>query len=66
MTTATHTAWRNTFKGVPLYVQTVSNGQKGDRYSYTSEAAKAKPLTEAQSRAFCSYMRDCATVGFWS
>lgn len=65
MNTATHTAWRNLGNSIG-YVETISNGQqKGDRYSYTSDLTKAKPMTEAQCKAFCAYMKDCATVGFW-
>lgn len=66
MNTQTHTAWRNKIDGTSLYVEHVSNGQHtGDRYSYTTEASKSKPMTEAQCRAFCAYMKECATVGFW-
>lgn len=53
-------------KGGPLYVAHIFNGQqKGDRYSYTTDGDKAYPMTDAQCRAFCSYMRQCATVGYW-
>ena len=66
MNTQIHTAWRNKIDGSTLYVEHIGNGQHtGDRYSYTSEESKAKPMTEAQCRAFCVYMKDCATVGFW-
>lgn len=61
-----HKAWRFAPNGSIMYVEWVGNGQqKGDRYSYTGDEAKAKPLTEQQCRAFCAYMRDCGTVGFW-
>lgn len=67
MNTQTHTAWRMFNNGKIGYVEWIGNGQhKGDRYSYTSEESKAKPMTEAQCRAFCAYMKDCGTVGFWS
>lgn len=66
MDTTNHTAWRMFNGGRIGYVEWVGNGQhKGDRYSYTSEEGKAKPMTEAQCRAFCAYMKECATVGFW-
>lgn len=64
MSNTTHTAWRHVGK-VALYVQAVHNGA-GDRYSYTQDAKQAAQLTEHQCRLFCSYMRDCASVGFWS
>ena len=61
-------AWRhNSTDSRPLYVEWIGNGQqRGDRYSYTTDVAKAKPLTAHQCRAFCSYMTKCGTVGFWS
>lgn len=63
---AQHTAWRTLGNRV-AYVEWVGNGQQtGDRYSYTSDATKAKPLTEKQCRDFCAYMRDCGAVGFWA
>lgn len=62
-----HTAWRFLNNGTIAYVEWVGNGQQqGDRYSYTSDESKAKQMSEAQCRAFCSYMRDCGTVGFWA
>lgn len=62
-----HTAWRFFNNGQIGYVETISNGQqKGDRYSYTSSVEKAKYMTEEQAKAFCSYMKDCGTVGFWN
>lgn len=62
----THSAWRFTQSKI-AYVEWIGNGQqKGDRYSYTSNVDNAKKLTEAQARAFCKYMQDCGTVGFWS
>lgn len=62
-----HTAWRVNLDGSIRYVEWVGNGQqRGDRYSYTSDESKAKPLTEAQCRAFCTYMQECGSVGFWS
>ena len=65
-TTPHHTAWR-TLGNATAYVEWIGNGQqKGDRYSYTSEVLKAKPMTEKQCRDFCAYMRECATVGFWA
>ena len=67
MNTQTHTAWRMFNNGTIGYVEWIGNGQhKGDRYSYTSDESKAKPMTEAQCRAFCAYMKDCGSVGFWS
>jgi len=63
---ATHTAWTYTPANALLYVGHISNDQqRGDRYSYTTKAEQAKQLTEAQCKAFCSYMKDCASVGFW-
>lgn len=61
-----HTAWRFNFDGVPMYVEAINYSGKGDRYSYTSTEANALKITQAQARAFCAYMRDCSTVGFWS
>jgi hypothetical protein len=62
-----HIAWRFLNNGTVAFVEWVGNGQqKGDRYSYTSDESKAKPMTEKQCRDFCSYMRACGTVGFWS
>lgn len=67
MNTATHTAWRFNNKGDVLYVEHAGNNQHGgDRYSYTTKEANAKKMTETQCRAFCKYMQECATVGFWS
>ena len=64
--TQTHTAWRSKPNGDIAYVEWIGNGQqKGDRYSYTSDVSKAKAMTEAQCKAFCAYMKECATVGFW-
>ena len=66
MNTQTHTAWRTLGDSIG-YVETIGNGQqKGDRYSYTQDHTKAKQMTEAQCRAFCAYMKDCSTVGFWA
>jgi hypothetical protein len=66
MNTANHTAWRTKADGSTWYVDWIGNGQQqGDRYSYTLEESKAKPMTEAQCRAFCAYMKECETVGFW-
>lgn len=66
MNTQTHTAWRTLGNSIG-YVEWIGNGQqKGDRYSYTSDVNKAKPMTEAQCKAFCAYMKECCTVGFWS
>ena len=68
MNQASHNAWR--FSGTsnaPLYVETVGNGQQaGDRYSYTTKQENAKLLTEKQCRDFCAYMKQCASVGYWS
>lgn len=59
---ACYKAWR--YVGlVCLYVQTTTPGS--DRYSYTTDANKAKPLTEHQARAFCAYMAACSSVGYW-
>ena len=59
-------AWRHN-NARPLYVEWIGNGQqRGDRYSYTTDEAKAKPMTAHQCRAFCSYMKECGGVGFWS
>lgn len=64
--TQTHTSWRVFNNGTIGYVEWIGNGhQRGDRYSYTKEESKAKPMTEEQCRAFCAYMKDCSTVGFW-
>lgn len=64
--TASHTAWRSIGNNT-AYVEHVSNGQqRGDRYSYTDKLENAKQMTEAQCRAFCAYMKDCSSVGFWS
>lgn len=64
---ANHKAWRFTPNGRLVYVEWIGNGQqKGDRYSYTSKEENAKAMTEHQCKLFCSYMRDCDTVGFWS
>ena len=64
--TQTHTAWRSKPNGDISYVASIGNGQqKGDRYSYTGDESKAKPMTESQCRAFCAYMKECDTVGFW-
>jgi len=63
----THRAWRFFNDGSIGYVQHIGNGQqKGDRYSYTSMQENAKPMTEAQCKAFCNYMKKCGTLGFWS
>lgn len=60
-----HTAWR--FFGMNIgYVQTLTVGGPGDRYSYTNDASKARPMTAKQCRDFCAYMKECADVGFWS
>lgn len=62
----THKAWRHGHNGKPLYVLWIGNGQqKGDRYDYTTDESQAKPMTERQCRAFCNYMKECASVGFW-
>lgn len=60
-----HIAWRFSPQGNIMYVSGVHNG-KGDRYSYTSNQEDAYKMTEHQCRLFCSYMKDCATIGFWS
>lgn len=62
-----HQAWRFFNDGSIGYVEHIGNGQqKGDRYSYTSKQENAKLMTENQCRQFCSYMKQCGTVGFWS
>ena len=61
-----HIAWRWVGSRV-AYVESVGNGQQlGDRYSYTSDETKAKRMTESQCRAFCKYMKECDSVGYWS
>lgn len=61
-----HYAWRSFSTGRAAYVEHISNGhQKGDRYSYTTDKNKKKLMTESQCKAFCSYMKDCGTKGFW-
>lgn len=58
-------AWRHINNQV-LYVQAVHrSGGPGDRYSYTSDPSKAAALTLHQCRLFNTYMRDCASVGYW-
>ncbi len=58
-------AWRFFNDGTIGYVETITTGE-GDKYSYTSKEEKAKALTEKQCKAFCNYMKDCGTVGFWN
>ncbi len=60
-----HSAWRHAVDGIPLYVEEINTSGNGDRYSYTRDNDKALRMTEQQCRAFCLYMRDCASVGFW-
>lgn len=60
-----HIAWRFLATGGPMYVEWIGNGQQQDRYSYTSDGEKAKKMTESQCRAFCTYMRECGTIGYW-
>ena len=61
-----HTAWRFLQTHV-AYVESIApRGAKGDRYSYTSDADKALQMSDAQCRAFCRYMHECGTVGFWN
>lgn len=60
-----HTAWR--WLGVRLaYVESICQKGEGDKYSYTSDANKALLMSERECKAFCKYMHECATVGFWS
>lgn len=70
ITPRVHVAWRHTLKGSPMYVESIrkpgDRGDRGDRYNYTGSADKALKMTDRQCRDFCAYMRDCATVGFWS
>lgn len=61
-----HTAWRHNLDGSVRYVAEVNYSGKGDRYSYTDKENQAAKLTEDQCRKFCSYMKQCDTVGFWS
>ena len=59
-----HNAWRSI--GINIgYVEAINTTGKGDRYSYTDKLEKALPMTEKQCRLFCSYMKQCDTVGFW-
>lgn len=60
-----HQAWRFNIDGAIRYVEEVNYTGKGDRYAYTDKEANAAELTEDQCRKFCSYMKQCATVGFW-
>lgn len=64
-TTHIHQAWRSIGNGIG-YVEAINNTGTGDKYSYTDKADKALLMTENQCKAFCSYMQQCATVGFWS
>ncbi len=63
--THTHTAWRSIGNSIG-YVEAVNNSGKGDKYSYTDKVDKALSMSEAQCKAFCNYMRQCDSVGFWS
>ena len=61
-----YTAWRFIRSMSPLYVESITYGKRGDRYSYTTDVNKAFPMTLTQCRAFCAYMHECGTVGYWS
>jgi hypothetical protein len=65
MSNQTHTAWRCIGK-LTMYVQTVNHHNAGDAYTYSSKLSDAAELSEAQCKAFCAYMKDCSTVGFWA
>ncbi len=58
-----HTAWRFIANSV-AYVESI--GKTGDKYAYTSNSENAMKLTEKQCKAFCKYMNECMTQGFWS
>ena len=67
MTEVKHKAWRFMTNGESAYVESIRKpGEKGDKYTYTAEESKALEMTETQCKAFCKYMKDCGTVGFWS
>lgn len=63
--TNTHHAWRSIGNSIG-YVESINNTGKGDRYSYTGKVDNALLMSDKQCRSFCAYMRQCATVGFWS
>jgi hypothetical protein len=58
-------AWRSLGNSV-AYVETVEINGKGDRYSYTDKVDKALQLSESQAKSFCSYMKQCDTIGFYN
>jgi hypothetical protein len=58
-------AWRSLGNSV-AYVETVEINGKGDRYSYTDKVDNAIKLSESQAKAFCSYMKQCDTIGFYN
>jgi hypothetical protein len=64
-TTTTHQAWRFIGNGIN-YVQTINRTGTGDKYSYTDKVDRALSMSEHQCKAFCAYMKQCSTVGFWS
>lgn len=62
-----HKAWRFKISGEVTYVESIRKpGERGDKYTYTAEESKALEMTETQCKAFCKYMRDCDSIGFWS
>ncbi len=62
----THTAWRSLGRGIGYVASIRKPGERGDKYSYTGDVDKALRMSERQCRAFCAYMRQCGTVGFWA
>jgi hypothetical protein len=59
-----HQAWRSIGNGIG-YVEAINNTGTGDKYSYTDKVDNALLMSEHQCKAFCAYMKQCATVGFW-
>ena len=63
-----HKAWRHNpgKTGQAMYVAGKrKEGDRGDRYHYTSKESDALLMSEFECRQFCKYMKECATVGFW-
>lgn len=61
-----YVVWRYlTQAPIPHYVEAMHN-DGGDRYSYTDNPERAMRMSELSAKRFCGYMRDCATVGFYS
>lgn len=53
-----------TVHNITLYVESVNNTGKGDKYSYTRKADNALDLTKWQAERFLSYMKQCGTQGY--